>query len=251
MAVVGTLIGEFTALFTGLDTRAIPFAEWQRQMGIVARNLQRRVAQSFASGKTAGRAALLANSAKYTAWKIKHGYPKERGQLSRQLLGTLQTAKLTMVTLTMQSATEAAARIVMEEQVLHAMVPHSIPYEDAKVQTEGILSLAASWVREEALKLTARMRAAQARAIANRNRLSGQAHALARLRAFKAARLNIVDTSGQEFLRDQITARRAHAAKILGEIAQPYPGQSKLRENMAAQKAKAESIIKKATRRRK
>lgn len=215
MAVVGTLIGEFTALFTGLDVTAIPFAEWQRQMGIVARNLQRRVAKSFAAQKTAGRAQLKTNSPKYTADKIKEGLDPRRGHRTNMLQQALNTAKLTMVTLTMQGDGEAAARIVMEEPVLHAMVPHSVYYEDNKVRTDGILSLAASWVREEALKLTGRMRAAQAK----------------RLQA------------SQNVLRQNLALRQANAAKILGRIAQPYPNQNILRGALEARRANAANIL--------
>ena len=216
MAVVGTLIGEFTALFTGLDVLAIPFTEWQRQMGIVARNLQRKVAKSFAAQKTGGASWLIANSPKYTAAKAADGLDIRRGHRTNQLQTALNTAKLTMVTLTMQGPNEAAARIIMEEPVLHAMVPHSVYYEEMKVRTGGILTLAASWVREEALKLTARMRAAQAKRI----------------------------QASQNVLRQNLALRQAGAAKILARIAQPYAGQSILRGDIEARRANAANILK-------
>lgn len=165
MAVRGTLIGEFTVLLTGLDLRALTFPEWQRNVGVMARNLQNRVARSFAAQKTAGRSSLIANSPEYTARKIKQGLDPRRGHRTNMLQTALSTAKLTMVTLTMQGPNEAAARIIMEEQVLHAMVPHSVYYEEMKVRTAGILSLAASWVREESNKLRARELAGEARRV--------------------------------------------------------------------------------------
>lgn len=221
MAVNGTLIGEFTALFTGLDVTAIPFAEWQRQMGIVARNLQRKVAKSFGRQKTAGNVWLSSNTATYDGWKARNGFDRRRGHLTNTLQGALDTAKLTMVTLTMQGAGLAAARITMEEPVLHAMVPHSVYYEEHKVRTQGILSLAASWVREEATKLTARMRAAQAR------------------------RVNV----SQNVLRRGLAARQANAAQILGRIAQPIANQNVLRANIGARRANAADTLDKILRR--
>jgi hypothetical protein len=199
-----------------LDVLAIPFTEWQRQMGIVARNLQRKVAQSFAAQKTAGRSALKANDPNYTAGKIRRGEDPRRGHKTNALQQALNSAKLTMVTLTMQGPNEAAARIVMEEPVLHAMVPHSLYYEEMKVRTAGILSLAASWVRDEALKLTARMRAAQAKRI----------------------------QASQNVLRQNLAARQSNAATILARIAQPFAGQSIIRNTLEARRANAANILK-------
>lgn len=215
MAVVGTLIGEFTALFTGLDLRAFTFPELQRQMGIVARNLQRRVAQSFARQKTKDSAWLLPNTPQYNARKAREGMDPRRGHRTNMLQRTLDTAKLTMVTVTRQGDNQAAARIIMEEQVLHAMVPHSVYYEEKKVRTAGILALAATWVREEAAKLTSRMRAAQAKNI------------------------NV----SQNILRRNLALRQANAARILSRIAAPFPGQSIIRSNIAARQANAANIL--------
>lgn len=217
MAVRGTLIGEFTVLLTGLDLRAMTFPEWQRNVGIMARNLQNRVARSFAAQKTAGRSSLIANDPNYTAGKIRRGEDPRRGHKTNQLQTALNTAKLTMVTVTMQGPNEAAARIIMEEPVLHAMVPHSVYYEEMKVRTQGILSLASLWVREESNKLRARELAG----LNKRTRIE-QNVVRTNIAARRAGAFNILNIianrSGQDVLRATIDSKRANALKILGRI---------------------------------
>lgn len=215
MAVNGTLIGSFTALFTGLDLRAMTFPEWQRLLGIAGRNLQRRVAKSFAAQKTAGIVWLSANNPKYTADKIAAGLDPRRGHRTNALQRALETARLFMVTVTAQGNDTAAARITMEEGALHALVPHSVYYEEKKVNTQGILALAASWVREEAVALRRKEMAAQAK----RLRID-QNVVRSGIGARRAGALKLIDslTASQNVLKTGLAARRANALRIIGGI---------------------------------
>lgn len=217
MAVHGTLIGSFTVIITGMDLDAMTLPEWQRAIGTVARNLQNRVARSFAAQKTAGSSALKANSPRYTAAKVAAGLDPRRGHRTNMLQGVLNGAKLTMFNITVQTPQSAAARIVMEEQMLHALVPYSVYYEEKKVRTEGILALAASWVREEVTKLRSREMAAKAKRIKfSQNIIKVN---IAARRANANAIINkIPNRSGQDLLRTNIEARRARALKIIGRI---------------------------------
>lgn len=217
MAVNGTLIGPFTVLVTGMDLEAMTQAEWARLIGVMGRNLQKRVARSFAAQRVAGSTMLLKNTPEYDRAKVAAGYDARRGHRTNQLQRALDGARLFMVTITPQTAKTAAARIIMEEGMLHSLVPHSVYYEEKKVTRDGILALAASWVRDEAAKL----RAKELAAISKRVRVS-QNVVRAGIGGRRSAALAILDgikaRSGQDVLRMNIDARRMNAARVLKRI---------------------------------
>lgn len=194
MAVAGILMGDFTALFTGLDVRYMTEAEWNRELGKAGRNLQSRVARSFAGERVAGSSQLKANDPAYTARKVRQGYDRRRGHRTNNLQRVLNTARLFMVRTQRQDANTMAARITMEEGMLRNLVPYAEYYEEKKVSRAGILALAASWVREEALKMTKRMESLR----------------LSRMR---------LDRSGQDVVRKGMLGQRASALRLLNTIA--------------------------------
>ena len=218
MGVSGTLFGEFTAVFTGLDTDWLTPPEWAKLVGSSARRLQKRIARSFAAQKVAGSTWLLPNDPKYTARKVAQGLDRRRGHRTGILQGVLDSlVRLYQVTITSQGNKSLAARVVFEEGMLHSLVPYAVYYEEAKVTRGGILALAASWVREEAMTLQRALSAAQLK----RRRIdrSGQNKLRANMNNQRAAALNIinrtVNTSGQDVLRANVAALRRNAAKLL------------------------------------
>lgn len=145
--------------------------EWQRLVGVAARNLQRRIAKSFARQRVAGTSALLANTPEYNARKAAQGFDPRRGHRTNNLQRVLDSnTRLYMVRIITEGNGKMSAWVTMEERMLHSLVPYAEYYEEAKVTRAGILALAASWVKEEAVKLNAKQEAARVKVMSSRRR---------------------------------------------------------------------------------
>lgn len=183
MAIMGLLVGDFAADFVGAEPALLPYREWQRLVGVTARNLQRRIAKSFARQRVAGVSALLPNTPEYNARKAAEGFDPRRGHRTNNLQRILDSnTRLYMVRAMTQGGGKLAARVTMEETMLYSLVPYAEYYAEAKVSRAGILALAASWVTEEAAKLNAKQEAARTKAMSRKRRA-----ALAALTADSAA----------------------------------------------------------------
>lgn len=166
-----------TALYTvtvrGINLKLANRATWRKVLDKVGKDLQRRVAESFAREKVAGTRALRRNSPEWNRYKRRKGLDPRRGHATNRLQRTLEGPRLYTIG---AINPQGVCVIRMREDWLRSRVPYAEYYEDAKVSGGAILALADAWVKEnqlavrefEALQIEAAAKAATTGATAAR-----------------------------------------------------------------------------------
>ncbi len=145
------LVDDFTVQVTGIKVDEFATkADWRAAARKMAKSLQERVAISFAKERVAGTSSLLKNTPEYDKRKAAEGYDTRRGHRTNYLQSVLDSKELFRVSAVGKGG---QLKITMMESLLYGHVEYAEFYEDKKVQRDGILSLAASWVEQDAVYL--------------------------------------------------------------------------------------------------
>lgn len=137
--------GPFTVMVSGMDTTVVGRAAWRNALMLVGRNIQDRIANSFAAQRTAG-GQLRPNDPRYTAAKIRQGYDPRKGHRTNMLQSMLRP-QASVLYVVIGPDRNGNGRIIMQEGRLQGLVPYAEYYADAKVQGAGILQVAQSWLQ--------------------------------------------------------------------------------------------------------
>lgn len=145
MAIRTRKTSAFVATVSGMDQTVIGRAQWRAALEEMGRNLQERIANTFAAQRTAA-GALIANDPAYTAAKIRQGYDPRRGHRTNLLQSLLRSAA-SQLFVVIGPDRHGNGRIIMQEGRLQGLVRYAEYYAEKKVRGAGILEIAASWVK--------------------------------------------------------------------------------------------------------